>query len=90
MDRASLAFCVVALVASVAFSAAGYAVFALPGEVAAAARTPTPAERLGEIDLGAGFGKVSVLDLMGYYMENPPVAAGASAAPAKARRFGGC
>lgn len=90
MDRASLVFCVLALIASVAVSAAGYAVLALPGEVAAAARTPTPAERLGEVDLGAGFGKVSVLDLMGYYMENPPAAASASAAPAKARRFGGC
>lgn len=88
MDRASLIFCVVALFASVAVGAVGYSFAALSVDAAAAARRPTPPERLGEIDLGHGFGKVSVLDLMGYYLENPPVAA--AGAPAKARRFGGC
>ncbi len=90
MDRASLAFCVAALLASVAASFAGFALFALPREAVVAARTPTPAERLGEIDVGAGFGKVPVLGLVGFYMENPPAAQAPGAAPAKARLFGGC
>jgi hypothetical protein len=90
MDRASLAFCVAALLASVTASFAGFALFALPREAAVAARTPTPPERLGEIDLGAGFGKVPVLGLVGYYLENPPAVPASGAAPAKARRFGGC
>jgi hypothetical protein len=90
MDRASLAFCVAALFASVAVSYAGFALFAMPRETIVAARTPTPAERLGEIDVGAGFGKVPVLGLVGFYLENPPAAPASGAAPAKARRFGGC
>jgi hypothetical protein len=49
-------------------------------------------ETLPDVDLGGGFGRVSVIDLIGYYIENPPAtanAAGGDAAPA-ARRFGGC
>jgi hypothetical protein len=90
MDRASLVFCVAVLLATVAASFAGYALFAMPREAVAAARTPIPAERMGEIDLGAGFGKVPVLGLVGYYMENPPADLASGAAPAKKRRFGGC
>lgn len=88
MDRASMIFCVAALFASVAVGAVGYSFSALSVDAMAAARRPTPPERLGEINLGHGFGKVAVLDLVGYYLDNPPVAA--AGAPAKARRFGGC
>lgn len=90
MDRRSVIFCVFAVLGSVLVSAVGYSLAALPREVIDAARIPTPAERLGRIDLGPGFGSVSVLDLVGYYLENPPASAGASGAPEKARRFGGC
>jgi hypothetical protein len=90
VDRASLIFCVTALAASIAISAVGYSLAAMPPEAVAAARTPTPPERLGEVDLGRGFGKVSVLDLVGYYLENPPASAANVGGPTKARRFGGC
>jgi hypothetical protein len=90
VDRRSLIFCVAAVVGSVAASAVGYSLAALPREVVAAARAPAPAERLGKIDLGPGFGTITVLDLLGYYLENPPVQSAAGGAPEKARRFGGC
>jgi len=90
MDRSSLIFCVGSAVVSVAISAIGYSLVALPREVIAAARTPTPAEQMNKIDLGSGFGTISVLDLVGYYLENPPVETTSGGAPAKARRFSGC
>lgn len=90
MNRASMVFCMFVLLASAIASVIGYFFAALPREIVAAARTPTPAERMGSIDLGHGFGTVSVLDLVGYYLENPPIPSSPSAAPAKARRFGGC
>jgi hypothetical protein len=90
VDRRSLVFCVVVVLGSVAASAVGYSLAALPREVVVAARTPMPAERMGKIDLGPGFGTVSVLDLVGYYLENPPAAPAAGGAPEKARRFSGC
>ena len=90
MDRASLVFCIAALLVSVAASFVGYSLFAMPREAVAAARTPTPPERMGAIDLGSGFGTVPVLGLVGYYLENPPAAPASGHAPAKARRFGGC
>jgi hypothetical protein len=90
VDRRSLVFCIAAVLASVAAGAVGFSLAAVPREVVAAARTPTPAERMGKIDLGPGFGTVSVLDLVGYYLENPPAASGTGRAPEKARRFGGC
>ncbi len=90
MDRASLIFCVAALLVTAAVSAVGFSLAAVPRELVAAARTPTPAERMGAIDLGRGFGTVPVLDLVGYYLENPPAEPAAGGVPAKARRFSGC
>ncbi len=90
MNRVSLIFCVAAFLVFLAIGVAGYPLAALPREAVVAARTPTPAERLGPIDLGGNFGPVSVLDLVGYYLENPPAAPSSGGAPAKARRFSGC
>lgn len=90
MNRSSLIFCAAVIVATVAISAVGFSLAALPSEVVAAARVPTPAERMGAIDLGPGFGAVPVLDLVGYYLENPPADSTPGGAPAKARRFSGC
>lgn len=90
MSRAGPIFCVVAILASLAASAVGYFLAALPAEVVAAARTPTPPERMGDIDLGKGFGQISVLDLVGYYIEHPPAPPSSTGVPARVRRFGGC
>lgn len=90
MSRAGLIFCVAAVLASLAASVVGYSLAALPPDVVAAARTPTPPERMSDIDIGGNFGRVSVLDLVGYYIEHPPAAASSDGVPARVRRFGGC
>lgn len=92
MNRESLLFCVAALVAALAVCAVGFQFAALPRDAVDAAKRPAPAETLPDVDLGGGFGKVSVIDLIGYFIENPPAkasAAGGDAVPA-AKRFGGC
>jgi hypothetical protein len=91
MNRESLMFCAAALAVTLAVCAAGFRLAALPAETVAAAKKPAPAETLPDVDLGGGFGKVSVIELVGYYMENPPAPknGGGDAAPA-VRRFGGC
>ena len=92
MNRESLIFCVAALVVALAVCAVGFRLAALPRDVVDAAKRPAAPETLPDVDLGGGFGRVSVIDLIGYYIENPPAkanAAGGDAAPA-ARRFGGC
>ncbi len=92
MNRESLVFCTAALIVAVAVCAVGFRLAALPRDAVDAAMRPAPAEALPDVDLGGGFGKVSVIDLIGYYIENPPAkanAAGGDAVPA-ARRFGGC
>lgn len=89
MNRDSWVFCTVALALALLAGAVGFRFAALSPEALAAARTPTPAERLPDVDLGPGFGPVPVLELLGYYIENPPAPAGGSA-EAAVKRFGGC
>ncbi len=92
MNRESLIFCVAALVVALAVCAVGFRLAALPRDAIDAAKRPAAPETLPDVDLGGGFGRVSVIDLIGYYIENPPATAnatGGDAAPA-ARRFGGC
>lgn len=90
LNRTGVIFCSISLVAAAAVCIGGYQWAAMPKSVLAAAKVPVAPETLPEIDLGS-FGKVSVLDLMGYYIDNPPVpvAAGGGAAAAP-KRFGGC
>lgn len=94
MDRASAVFCTLALAASVAAAAIGFRLAALPRDAIERAATPARAETLPDVELGGGFGKVPVVELVGYYIENPrqvPATGGApGAAPARPKRFGGC
>ncbi len=90
MNRESWIFCGVALALSLAVSALGFSLAALPQQAVEAARKPAPPESLPDIDLGAGFGKVAVLELMGYYIENPPAPAGGAGGVPAVKRFGGC
>ena len=91
MNRESLVFCAAALAVALAVCAAGFKLAALPAETVAAAKQPAPAETLPDLDIGGGFGKVSVIELVGFYIENPPApkGAGGDASPA-VKRFGGC
>lgn len=92
MNRESLIFCTVALAVALALCALGYRWAALPRDAVDAAKRPAPAESLPDVELGGGFGRVSVIDLVGYWLEHPPAPANASAGEAvpAAKRFGGC
>lgn len=90
MDRASLSFCAASLAAALAVSWLAFPLAALDPETVARADTPQPAEMLDPVDVGEGFGELPVIELMGYYVENPPVVASGGAAPAPEIRFGGC
>lgn len=90
IDTASLIFCLGALLVSLAVAWLAYPYAALPVDVARAATDGVPAEELGMVELGDGFGSVHAVELLGYYLENPPAPEGAAAAPAPERRFGGC
>lgn len=91
MNRESLIFCAAALAVSVVLSGIGFSLAALPRQVVEAAKKPAAAQSLPDVEIGGGFGKVSVIDLVGYYIENPPAAANAdgNASPA-IKRFSGC
>ena len=43
-----------------------------------------------DIDMGDDFGEMSVIDLMGNYLENPPAPEGSAQASKPKRQFGGC
>ncbi|MBZ0097058.1 MAG: hypothetical protein K8H75_17030 [Sulfuricella sp.] len=90
MNRVSTIFCAVSLIVTAAVLAAGFNLTAMPHQAVVAMKKPVPPESLPDIDMH-GFGKVSVMDMMLYYIENPPATAtaGGGAAPA-AKRFGGC
>lgn len=88
MDRSSIIFCVSSLVASLAIAWVAFPYAALDRAVVIQAQTPQPPELLDDVDVGKGFGEVPVLELMGYYVENPPVVAAGAAAPEI--KFGGC
>jgi hypothetical protein len=89
MDRSSLVFCVLALVGTLALSALLYPFTTVSPETLTAWRTPAEAETLPDVDLG-DFGTVSVLELIEYYIENPPPPPAAGAQPERQVRFQGC
>lgn len=89
LNRTGVIFCSVSLVLAGVACAAGFSLAALPREAIAASKKPTLPETLPELDL-PGFGKVTVIDLMGYYIDNPPAPVTAGGAPPAAKRFGGC
>ena len=59
-----------------------------PAEVEAA-RKPQPMEEFDLIDLGSDYGQLTVFELVGYYLENPPPAAAAGEAAPRKKHFGG-
>lgn len=90
MDRSSIIFCVGTLAACVAIAWVAYPLAALDQATIEAWRTPQPAEVLDDVDVGQGFGELPVIELMGYYVENPPAPVAATDAVAPALKFGGC
>ena len=90
MDRASVIFCIGALAVSLAVAVIAYPFAAMPDDQLARAAKPQPAEALGSVDVGNGFGSVPVATLMDYYISHPPVETVSASATAPHIHFGGC
>lgn len=88
MDRSSLIFCAVSLLLSLLLAAALFPFTTLTEAQLQASGTVAEADQMGDVDLG-DFGRVSVQELVDYYVENPPLQATAEA-PARPARFQGC
>lgn len=89
LDRTGVIFCSAGVVLATLACSVGFSLAALPPERLQAAKAPVPPEALPDIEI-PGLGKVSVLELMGYYIDNPPAPAGAAAGTPAVQRFGGC
>lgn len=89
--RQTFLFCSGSLALTLGLAAVLFPLASISEETLALARAPQAAEDMSDVDVGAGFGTVPVIELMGYYLENPPAppASGAQQAPAR-RQFGGC
>ena len=90
MDKSSLAFCTLSLVISIGCAALAIPLAQVPLDLVRQHHQPTPAEELGVVDVGDGFGTLPVSELMYYYVDNPPAPAESGAAAVPTRRFGGC
>ncbi|MGI9304469.1 MAG: hypothetical protein ACR2RB_17450, partial [Gammaproteobacteria bacterium] len=79
----------ISLAAALAASAALLPYATLPIAEATAAQQAVPMEEFDLIDLGEDYGQVSVFELVGHYVENPPQPEAVDAKPKK-KHFGGC
>lgn len=90
LDRTGVIFCSAGVVLAALACSVGYSLAALPPEKLETAKAPVVPASLPDVVI-PGFGTVSVTDLMGYYIDNPPAAPGSSGTAAPAvQRFGGC
>lgn len=90
MKKDILVFWAAALGMTLGLSAILFPYAAVPAETLSRAKMPQPMESMADIDLGKDYGIVSVTDLVGYYIENPPAPKSASAQAEAPHRFGGC
>lgn len=88
MERSAKIFCAASLAGCLLIAAIAFPFAAKTTAEITKASTPLSPEQFDDIDLGE-FGQVSVLDLMQYYIDNPPPAPEPGAAPRKVR-FQGC
>ena len=82
-------FCIFSLVGSIGLSYALYPHASSPS-VSQSKEAQSMEDFVEDIDLGEDFGPMSVIDLMGYYLENPPTPSSPGAVVAPKRQFGGC
>lgn len=89
--KQTLLFCTGSLALSLGLAAVLYPYASVSEDTLARARAPQPAEEMQDIDLGKDFGVTPVLELMGYYIDNPPPerSQGVEQAPRR-QQFGGC
>lgn len=89
LNRTGVIFCTSSLIVTAVVCAIGFSFAALPRETVAAAKVAAPPETLPELAL-PGFGTVTPIDLVGYYIDNPPAPVVAGGAAPAVKRFGGC
>ena len=82
-------FCALALAGTVAVYAALFPHATLTQAEVDAASNPLPMEEFDLIDVGSDYGELTVFDLVGYWLENPPEVEVVATAPRK-KHFGGC
>ena len=85
-----LSFCIASLAGVVIVCAVLFPYASMSHAEAEAARTPVPMEEFDLVDLGDDYGELPVVELIGYYLENPPPVAAATGAAPKKKHFGGC
>jgi hypothetical protein len=84
-------FCVTSLISFVAVAYTLYPHARLSDEVVLNSATPKAMEDFDQlIDLGDDYGQLSLFELMGFYMDNPPASETQSTQAAPTRQFGGC
>jgi len=81
-------FCIASLISVYLVASAMFPLAAKPQSDIEYATTPQSAELFDDMDLGE-FGNVPVLDLVQYYIENPPINQAVSGTEKKTR-FQGC
>ena len=84
-------FCIFSVVATIGLAYVLYPHAKLSETQLMKSGTPQTMESFEQfINLGDDFGEMSVIDLMGHYLDSPPAAAGAVLQSKPKRQFGGC
>lgn len=83
-------FCTASLAVSLGLAAVLYPYAVVDENTIEMTRTPQAMELLPDVDVGPDFGRLPVVELMGYYIENPPQATSAQAPTPERQHFGGC
>jgi len=89
MNSRIVIFNVLSLVITLGLCVLLFQMTAMSDEAVQAAKVPLSAEEFEDVDLGEDYGPMSVIELMGYYMENPPQPPEAGQVEQK-QHFGGC
>jgi hypothetical protein len=88
MNRDSVIFCISSLLVAIVVMAAIYPYSTLDQYQLNALQVPKQMDEFDlSINLGDDLGETTVIDLMAYYLENPP---DSNKTPVVVRKFGGC
>ncbi|MFK5913705.1 MAG: hypothetical protein QM484_04950 [Woeseiaceae bacterium] len=88
LSKEVIIFNTFSLIVTLGLCAVFFSYAAVPDAKRLAAKQPQAIEKFSDINLGSDYGDVSVAELMGYYIESPPVQL-LGEAP-KREHFGGC
>ncbi len=89
MNRTGIIFCTMSMVVVVFLAWALYPLAAMTPKKLAEWTVPVKPSAIPDVNMGE-FGKVSVNDLVSYYIENPPAPPASGAAPVRRVHLQGC